>query len=952
MGRNGNLRLLRVAALVGVVAAAVGAQAAGVGLAQAALDLVPHVRTGLAGEYGVRSGNGPGKGHTPVTLCHATSSQTNPYVVITTDDDGVLGAGQSEGNGHDSHSGDIIPPFEYTDNNGDPQSYPGKNWDAAGQAILANGCEPPPPPPPPPCPDDVRMTGGDGDNGDGDNGCEPPPPPCPDDVRMTGGDGDNGDGDNGCEPPPPPCPDDVRMTGGDDGDNGNGDECEEEKTKLVVEKVVINDDGGTATPDDFSFQVNGGPAQQFDSDGRNVLEVDPGTYTVTEPPVSGYTTTYDNCTDVVVEKGDRETCTITNDDQPEPPKEGGRVVVEKVMNGGTDTFEFTGTPAGSISEDGGTISADVAPGQYTSTELPKAGWNLGSISCDDENSSGSISQRTATFNVEEGETVTCTFRNRKRSELIVKKVMVGGADTFEFAGTPAGSISEDGGTIAADVSPGTYSSTEAAKDGWALTSIECDDANSTGDVATRTATFQASPGETVTCTFTNEQRVGSIVVEKRTDPQGHPQSFAFEASYDEDGFSLSDGESNDSGELLPGTYSVSEDVPAGWTLTSATCSDGSDPSAIELSAGEDVTCVFENTLAPPLGRGAIDVQKSASPTSLKEPGGLVTFSVTIKNTSVVNVAVQEVFDDKFGDLDDEGGNGCFDAPVNLLPMESVNCTFQREITGAGGTSHVNTVVARGLDAFGNPVSDSDDARVDITPRLIDLVIVKEASSPTPLNGIVNYSLTVTNRGPDTATDVQVADPAPAGITYLSATPSQGTCNLGPALVTCSLGTIAPGQTVTIAIRARATAVGSHTNTATVTGSGGRETNPADNADSAVTVVPAPPKPKPPTPKPKPPVSEPCIALTVSPRMIKADGKPDRITVRVTAGKKRMKGVKVTIRGAGVDRTGTSNANGLVVLRINPRKAGIITVAARETNRKLCGPRRIGVVGVFLPPVTG
>jgi hypothetical protein len=87
-------------------------------------------------------------------------------------------------------------------------------------------------------------------------------------------------------------------------------------------------------------------------------------------------------------------------------------------------------------------------------------------------------------------------------------------------------------------------------------------------------------------------------------------------------------------------------------------------------------------------------------------------------------------------------------------------------------------------------------------------------------------------------------------------------------------------------------------------------------------------------------------------MIKADGKPDRITVRVTAGKKRLKGVRVTVRGAGVDKAGTSNRNGLVSLRVNPRKAGIIRVAARETDRELCGPRRIGVVGVFLPPVTG
>jgi len=56
---------------------------------------------------------------------------------------------------------------------------------------------------------------------------------------------------------------------------------------------------------------------------------------------------------------------------------------------------------------------------------------------------------------------------------------------------------------------------------------------------------------------------------------------------------------------------------------------------------------------------------------------------------------------------------------------------------------------------------------------------REATSPTPLNGIVNYSLTVTNKGPDTATNVQLADPAPAGITYLSANPSQGDCVVQP-----------------------------------------------------------------------------------------------------------------------------------------------------------------------------
>ena len=51
---------------------------------------------------------------------------------------------------------------------------------------------------------------------------------------------------------------------------------------------------------------------------------------------------------------------------------------------------------------------------------------------------------------------------------------------------------------------------------------------------------------------------------------------------------------NNSGDLAAGTYSVSETVPTGWDLTSATCDDGSDPASIGLAAGETVTCTFNN----------------------------------------------------------------------------------------------------------------------------------------------------------------------------------------------------------------------------------------------------------------------------------------------------------------------------------------------------------------------
>ena len=287
------------------------------------------------------------------------------------------------------------------------------------------------------------------------------------------------------------------------------------------------------------------------------------------------------------------------------------MIVKKDMVGGTDTFNYSGTPSGAISIDLGTISQAVAPGQYSSTEAAKAGWDLSSIACDDGNSSGSLANRQATFNVEAGETVTCTFTNTKQGQVIVKKVMVGGTDTFTYSGTPAGDISSNNGTISANVAAGQYVSTEAAKAGWDLTGIVCDDANSSGSLANRQATFNVEAGETVTCTFTNEKDAG-ITVQKQTNPEGDPQSFSFTASYDADGFALTDGQSNSSGDLDAGTYSVSETVPAGWDLASAVCSDGSAPGSIGLAAGESVTCVFTN-----VKDANIVVQKQTNPTAIR-----------------------------------------------------------------------------------------------------------------------------------------------------------------------------------------------------------------------------------------------------------------------------------------------------------------------------------------------
>ncbi|WP_457095288.1 galactose oxidase-like domain-containing protein [Lysobacter sp. P5_B9] len=83
---------------------------------------------------------------------------------------------------------------------------------------------------------------------------------------------------------------------------------------LTVNKVMVNENGGTRQASDFSFSVNGGAPVAFQNDGSNVLSVAAGTYNVTEPSPLGYTPTYSNCSNIVLGVGGSATCTITNSD--------------------------------------------------------------------------------------------------------------------------------------------------------------------------------------------------------------------------------------------------------------------------------------------------------------------------------------------------------------------------------------------------------------------------------------------------------------------------------------------------------------------------------------------------------------------------------------------------------------------------------------------------------------
>ena len=359
---------------------------------------------------------------------------------------------------------------------------------------------------------------------------------------------------------------------------------------IIVDKVT-NPSGDTQS---FNFDAGGTGYNDFsltDAATPNDQEVVPGSYTVSETVPAGWDLTSATCDNgeapdsIDVGPGETIRCTFTNTKR-------GKILVDKVTNpaGSSQQFEFDPSYGANFFLTDAAAANDsglLVPGKYSVAEVNiPTGWDLTSGICN-------MGETIDDIDVGPGETVTCTFTNTQRGKILVDKVTnpAGSSQSFEFDPsygdnfflTDAAAANDSGFLV-----PGKYSVAEVnVPAGWDLTSATCNMGETIDDI-------DVGAGETVTCTFTNTQR-GKIIVKKETDPDGASQSFAFTANYDGDGFSLSDGQQNDSGFLVPGKYSVAETVPAGWTLTSATCDLGETIGDIDVGAGETVTCTFNNT---------------------------------------------------------------------------------------------------------------------------------------------------------------------------------------------------------------------------------------------------------------------------------------------------------------------------------------------------------------------
>jgi uncharacterized repeat protein (TIGR01451 family) len=254
-------------------------------------------------------------------------------------------------------------------------------------------------------------------------------------------------------------------------------------------------------------------------------------------------------------------------------------------------------------------------------------------------------------------------------------------------------------------------------------------------------------------------------------------------------------------------------------------------------------CVCDDTFQVPVRveDARIEVTKTASPTQIPEPGGEITFTVSIKNTATVeSVVITSIVDDKFGDKGSGLSSADNDCPDligdTLAPGATETCTFKDDVWGNAGDRHTDVVTGI-VTQNGSEIRGSDDANVDITDVYNAPSVAKTAKSTANCSVDVTYGVVVSNNSEvDKLTVNSLNDDKFGDLTSKHDAVISTGCSV-PQLIdtnknySCEfVGRINSGSE-TCAIN--------HTNTVTadVTDDDGKNAKPTDSADVSVSATP-------------------------------------------------------------------------------------------------------------------
>ena len=221
----------------------------------------------------------------------------------------------------------------------------------------------------------------------------------------------------------------------------------------------------------------------------------------------------------------------------------------------------------------------------------------------------------------------------------------------------------------------------------------------------------------------------------------------------------------------------------------------------------------------------IEVTKTANRASVDEPGGAVTYTVTVRNTGIDPAnpfTLQSLIDNKFGNLN---GKGTCAVPQTIAASATYTCTFKATVTGNAGQTHTNVVEGKGVDIRANAASDTDDESVNILGRAPSILVTKAANPTQVLEPGANVGYTVSVKNTSVSSD-------PVTITSLSDDKFGNLAGKG----TCSVPqTIQPGSTYSCTFTGNVSGGPGFVHTNTVTASGVDDDGANVNGSASATV---------------------------------------------------------------------------------------------------------------------
>jgi len=268
------------------------------------------------------------------------------------------------------------------------------------------------------------------------------------------------------------------------------------------------------------------------------------------------------------------------------------------------------------------------------------------------------------------------------------------------------------------------------------------------------------------------------------------------------------------------------DVPGAKTNTAElTAADQFDPDSTPGNGQATEDDQASVTVTPP----TVDLSLEKTVANPRpNPGSVVRFTLQVANAGPSNasgIVIRDTLPAGLAFVSASPSIGQFDAATGqwtipaLASGASATLALDARLNATTTVTNVAELIA--ADQFdvdstpgnGNPIEDDYDT-VSVTPASADLSVTKTVDNSTPNVGTdVTFTVTLANSGPDQATGVQIRDLLPAGVSFISSSPQQGTYS--PTSGIWDVGTLAVNGSTKLAIVGRPTTAGELTNTAEV-----------------------------------------------------------------------------------------------------------------------------------------